>query len=115
VVGGTIIGLAHRQDGTTLVHVADCPHYPKHGRAGAKKGRGLACPSPDTCSVVCRARHRTEMDIGDQVWWQCGKVYWTPREPSSVFVGGQHLTSEPGGRRQGIDFDIELEKVGYSH
>lgn len=115
MVGGTVIGLAHRRDGTTLVHVADCPHYPKHGSKHTKKGRGLVCPRPDTCSVRCRGKSRTEMEIGDQVWWQCGKVYWTPKEVASVFIGDKHHSSNPGGKRQGIDFDVELEKVGYSH
>jgi hypothetical protein len=98
MVGGIIIGLAHGQDGTSLIHVA--------GTRGEKGS---------TCSVRCRGRNRTEMGLGDQVWWQCGSVYWTPREVASVFVGDRHHSSVPGGKRQGIDFDVELEKIGYSH
>src|SRR5262245_48503584 len=98
MVGGIVIGLAHRHDGTTLIHV--------QGTRGEKGS---------TCSVRCRGKSRTEICLGDQVWWQCGSVYWTPNEPASVFIGFQHYTSTPNGKRQGVDFDIELEKIGYSH
>lgn len=43
MVGGVVIGISRSEKGTH-VNVADCPHYPKHGR-------GDECPRPDTCCV----------------------------------------------------------------
>ncbi len=103
MVGGVVIGIT-RKDGPTHLNVADCPHYPKHGR-------GDECPRPDTCCVHVdegsfAKRNRVAIQIGDSVWWQCGYVMWTPkanRKPSG------------SGQRCGVDFDIRLPKVGYSH
>lgn len=46
MVGGIIIGVT-RKDGNAHVTVADCPHYPKHGR-------GDECPRPDTCCQLTK-------------------------------------------------------------
>lgn len=98
MVGGTVIGIT-RTDGKTHVHVADCPHYPKHGR-------GDECPRPDTCCVYVdegsiEQGNRVSIKIGDSFWWQSGKCYWTPKGNT--------------GKRCGVDYDIPLKKVGYSH
>lgn len=98
MVGGVVIGLTRAEE-RTHVHVADCPHYPKHGR-------GDECPNPDTCCVYTDERRvdtgkRVTVDVGDSLWWQCGCCYWTPQDsPRS---------------RCGVDFDIKLKKIGYSH
>lgn len=95
MVGGVVIGVS-RSGGTAHVHVADCPHHPKHGS-------GDQCPRPDTCCV--RADETglpsdRRIEVGDSFWWQCGSCYWTPRENVGKF---------------GKPFDIQLPKIGYSH
>jgi hypothetical protein len=100
MVGGVMIGISRGPE-QTHVHVADCPHYPKHGR-------GL-CPRPDTCCVYTDERKRrtgekVEIKVGDSFWWQGGSCYWTPAENRG----------RPGNKC-GTDYDIELAKIGYSH
>lgn len=100
MVGGTVIGLT-RQAGKTHVNVAECPHYPKHSRG--------ECPRPDTCCVYTDEINgntglRVEISIGDSFWWQGGRCYWTP-------VANR---KKPTGRG-GVDYDIPLAKIGYSH
>jgi Zn-finger protein len=102
MVGGVVIGVTRTPE-RTHVHVADCPHYPKHGR-------GDECPRPDTCSVYtdeinARTGKRVEVKIGDSFWWQSGHCYWTPRE-----------NRYPQGKgRVGVTYDIQLTKLGFSH
>lgn len=100
MVSGVVIGVS-RSEGKAHVHVAECPHYPKH-----RKG---LCPNPDTCCVYTdevRVKDgvRVEVQIGDSFWWQAGQCYWTPKE-----------NREREGNRCGVDFDIALKKIGYSH
>jgi hypothetical protein len=101
MVGGIVIGIS-RKDGQSHVHVADCPHYPKHGR-------GDECPRPDTCCVYTdetrqRDGVKVEIGIGDSLWWQSGSCMWTPKENRAK-----------ADARGGIDYDIRLTKIGYSH
>ena len=103
MVGGVIIGLSI--DGErTHVHVADCPHWPSHGR-------GNECPRPDTCCVYTDALltdgSRAGLRVGDSFWWQQGMCYWTPQKNRSL-VGD-------GGGKCGVDYDIAMRKIGYSH
>jgi len=102
MVGGVIIGLSRASDGKTHVHVASCPHYPKHGR-------GNECPRPDTCCVYTNERRlddggQVTIKIGDSFWWQGGRCYWTPAENRRKTDG-----------KCGTDYDIPLAKLGYSH
>lgn len=101
MVGGVVIGLT-RQSGQTHVNVADCPHYPNHGR-------GDECPRPDTCCVYTdeinqNTGEKVTVSIGDSFWWQGGCCYWTPKENRNLADG-----------RGGVDYDIPLKKIGYSH
>jgi hypothetical protein len=95
MVGGIIIGLTTTAE-WVHAHVADCPHWPKHGD-------GAKCPRPDTCCVrldpTRKDGSRANLQIGDSLWWQCGFCYWTPRT----------------GDRCGVDYDIPLRKIGFSH
>lgn len=98
MVGGVVIGLSRYSD-QTHVHVAECPHHPKH--------RDIECPRSDTCCVYTDEKRvsdgvKVEIGIGDALWWQSGSCYWTPKENTSR-------------ERCGIDFDIQLKKIGYSH
>lgn len=101
MVGGIVIGIS-RKDGRAHVHVADCPHYPKHGR-------GDECPRPDTCCVYTdevkqHGGDKVEIGLGDSFWWQGGSCMWTPKENRG----------KPDARG-GVDYDIRLTKLGYSH
>lgn len=101
MVGGVVIGVSRGTD-RTHVHVADCPHYPKHGRWDE-------CPRPDTCcvytdEVAIDTGRRIEVEVGDSFWWQGGRCYWTPHEKRN----------RPGNKG-GIDYDIALRKIGFSH
>lgn len=86
MVGGTVVGIS-RKGGETLLNVKDRTYG-------------------DECAVRCVERRvddgrHVHISLGDQVWWQCGRVMWTP-----VPCG-----SGPCGK----DWDIQLPKVGYSH
>lgn len=110
MVGGVIIGLSRNHDGETHVNVADCPHQPKHGR-------GDECPRPDTCCVYTDGKREdgseAELAIGDSFWWQSGSCYWTPRANVGATCGHrEHIDCK---RRCGVDYDIRLKKLGYSH
>ena len=105
MVGGVIIGLTHKAD-EIHVNVADCPHYPKHGiKAESFEG----CPHPDTCCVYTDGKRVSDgsdapLAVGDSFWWQCGICYWTPAA----------TRRKPDGK-DGVDYDIQLRKIGYSH
>lgn len=99
MVGGVVIGLSRRKD-LTHVHVADCPHYPKHPGE---------CPQPDTCCVYVEevrvdTGEKIEIGLNDSLWWQGGFCMWTPAANR-----GQ------SGMVCGVDFDIKLKKIGFSH
>lgn len=101
MVGGVVIGIS-RKNGRTHVHVADCPHYPSHGR-------GDDCPNPDTCCVYTDEIRRdgggkVEIQLGDSFWWQGGWCMWTPKENRTK-----------SNAKCGKDYDIMLTKIGYSH
>ncbi len=58
----------------------------------------------DTCAVLIEKNTVSlQISIGDSVWWQNGKVMWTP----SANIGKPN-------NKQGIDFDILITKIGYS-
>lgn len=104
MVGGVIIGITKTAD-RIHVNVADCPHYPKHGiKAVSVEG----CPYPDTCCVYTDGLKedgtQADLKIGDSFWWQSGSCYWTPNE-----------NRMKPNIRCGIDYDIRLKKIGYSH
>lgn len=99
MVGGWVAGVT--DDGTRVhVHVNDCSHYPKHER--------MQCPSPNSCCVYTDAvsiKNGKKVTIrpGDSFWWQSGLCMWTPKGITS------------GGNKCGVDYDIQLTKLGYSH
>lgn len=105
MVGGVIIGVT-KQDGRAHINVADCPHYPKHGiKAVSVDG----CPYPDTCCVYTDAVRLdgggvADIQVGDALWWQGGFCYWTPKD--------NRTKDDALG---GVDYDIRLTKLGYSH
>lgn len=75
--------------------------------AGTPNGRWR--PRPDTCCVYTEETRtdngaRVEIGIGDSFWWQGGRCYWTPKANRT----------KPGARG-GVDCDIPLPKIGFSH
>ena len=50
--------------------------------------------SQDTCAI--RVKNADGMKVGDRLWWQGRRAYWTPK---------------PDDGRE----DVVLERVGYSH
>jgi hypothetical protein len=98
MVGGWVAGITE-VDGKVHVHVEDCPHYPKHERR--------QCPRPDSCCVYTDAisiktGKKVPIRPGDSFWWQSGLCMWTPYPKSE-------------GHKCGVDYDIQLTKLGYSH
>lgn len=80
MVGGTVIGVSLK-NGECLLNVKDNTYN-------------------QTCAVRCESKRAdtgqpVAIMVGDQVWWQCGKVYWS--------AGGV------------AERDIPLRKIGYSH
>jgi hypothetical protein len=101
MVGGKVIGLARRVDrvakgaargqsiGPVMVHV-----------------QGTAGESRETCVVHCleetaEAGERVVIQLGDSIWWQGERVYWTSRHVGTVSA------KQPCGRA-----DVALPKVG---
>lgn len=89
MIGGTIIGLARRKE-YTLVHVQD---------------------HRDTCSIRIKEQKEignepVEVQVGDRIWWQSGHAFYTPKHNY-----GKHNSGAKGG----VDYDIRLPKLGYSH
>ncbi len=95
MVGGIVIGLARGAD-STLVHVKDAKSVNSSG---------------DECSVRVIERRCSDdspvaIAVGDSLWWQCGRAMWTPK-----------AVRDEGWRKHkcGVEYDIALPKVGYSH
>lgn len=66
------------------------------------------------CAVRCEGRRADTGDAvrimpGDAVWWQCGKVYWTPKRGKAPVCRYQDHPDATEGD------DIPLRKIGYSH
>lgn len=91
MVGGKVIGVIVRGD-KSLLNILD--------------GR-------DECAVRCGLNRIDNGKIirihpGDGVWWQAGKVYWTP-------VGSLCRYDDDDEELTGKLVDIALPKFGYSH
>lgn len=62
--------------------------------------QGHGCERSDTLCIKVREPIDRVIDVGDYIWWQGRLALWTPA----------HSTD----KRQGIGFDIHLERIGYS-
>lgn len=90
MVGGTVIEVCNAEHRTDAIYVdtADKP-------AGRTKA--------DTCAIyVERTPESEKIEIGDGLWWQGEWAYWTPQK-----------NRKPGGEC-GVDFDIKIQRIGYS-
>lgn len=81
MVGGTVVGVS-RKNGQTLLNVQDNTYKGQYCAVRCTEKRA------DTGATVA-------IMVGDQVWWQSGRVYW--------WAGGV------------AEKDVPLPKVGYSH
>lgn len=74
MIGGEVIGIVRRDGEPTLLNVED---------------------GDDSCSVRVIEQAKAQIHIRDKVWWQAGKVMWSP------MITGQ-------SNKCGVDFDIQL-------
>jgi hypothetical protein len=94
MVGGIVAGIA-RGEQDTLLNIEDKVYS-----------------VPDVCAVRVIERRidnsqSIEIGIGDSIWWQSGRCYWTPKATKDAGI-------DPGVDC-GKTWDIALPKVGYSH
>ena len=47
--------------------------------------RGTGCEQKDTCKVKIKTVFWIfQITKGDEIWWQAGKIYWTPKNPQVI-------------------------------
>ena len=64
----------------------------------------------DTCSIfVERDKNSERVEIGDMVWWQGHKAFWTPQANRL-----SEEESDKRGNKHGIHYEIVLKRIGYS-
>jgi hypothetical protein len=88
MVGGKVIGIVRRPDGTTLVNVRE------------RKGQ-------NRCGVIVTERKMdtdepVNISLGDTIWWQGEFAFWTPKG------------SPQYPHQQGHKWDVCLRRHGYS-
>lgn len=110
MVGGVVTSISRSAE-KTHVTVAECPHYPSHAIKERPDGRPI-CSCPDTCSVYTdeidqKTGKRVEVAVGDSLWWQSGRCYWTPKANRGKTCDHQHHYS---CQRAGIDYDHSADK-----
>lgn len=90
MVGGKVIEVI-QLDGETWVDVRDV-HDERH-----------------TCAIyVERSTNSERIGIGDSLWWQGPWAMWTPKANHSDSWQG------PEPRKCGVDYDIQIERIGFS-
>jgi hypothetical protein len=87
MVGGTVIGLARKPGGETMLHV--------------RSNRSTDQVCVDVLENRLDGGGPIEIRLGDQVWWQFGFILWTPAS-SYCYKCGE-------------DFDIQLKMVGHTY
>lgn len=94
MVGGTVIEVVHLADRVYI----NCADFPKDRKKA------------DQCAIyVVRNEVSEKIEIGDAVWWQERLAYWTP-----ITNRCSDEEAERKGLRQGIDWDIEILRIGFS-
>ncbi len=86
MIGGRVIEVCEvkTRPGKLFVNVADRPYN-----------------YVETCGVLVQDCENSRMiEIGDNLWWQGSKCYWTPQNSPR--------------EKQGIDFDIQIAKMSGS-
>lgn len=66
----------------------------------------------DTCAIYVRKTAKARaVSEGDTVWWQGGWALWTPACNKKKTCNHTHHYS---CSRAGVDYDIKLERIGFS-
>jgi len=69
-------------------------------------------PRARTCAIyVANTAKARCVSEGDQIWWQGQWALWTPACNRKPACGHKHHYS---CSRAGVDYDIRLERIGYS-
>jgi len=91
VIGGIVIEASESKSRPELIFV-DC--------------RGTGCERSSTCGIYVEKNAASlQIEIGDQIWWQGRRAYWTPRLPGNATRGAKDV-----GRDIPIPRIEELEK-----
>lgn len=57
--------------------------------------------SSDTCAIYVEKNEVSQqIKVGDFIWWQGGEAMWTP--------------DDVDGGKCGVDYDIQIPRIGYS-
>jgi hypothetical protein len=67
----------------------------------------------DECAIYVERNSTSErIKPGDAIWWQSRMAMWTPAESQAKECGHrEHITCLA---RCGIDYDIQIPRIGYS-
>lgn len=88
-VGGTVIETIVTPNGRVWINTKEKPHYHSDCAIYVK----------DSAEARCVA-------IGDTVWWQCNRAFWTPKTKS-----GNPIERKDGKCNVA---NVELERIGFS-
>lgn len=99
MVGGKVIEILDCGD-RLWVNCRDTHCYRRYGCQGAD------CKHDECAVYVERNDLSINMSVGDTIWWQGGKVMWTPASFAREFAGKM--------QRGGVHYDIQLKKLSCS-
>lgn len=92
MVGGIVIEVVDTKDGSTFI---DCRDRTYHR---------------DTCAIYVKTDEKSRrVQIGDALWWQGSKAFWTPAHNRL-----SEKESKRRGHKCGVDYEIVLHRIGYS-
>ncbi len=95
MVGGRVVEVSEVKNRPDVLYV-DCADFQYRRKR------------PDTCAIYIEKNRTSELiEIGDSLWWQGRFAMWTPLRNCVPEDGGEDL-------RCGIDYDIEIPRIGYS-
>ena len=96
--------------GGTVIEVCDVPGRPDVLFVDCADMPGKWAKKPDTCAILVERNAASEkIQVGDSIWWQGRRALWTP-----LANRGSVDSRERAGLKQGVDWDIEIPRVGYS-
>ena len=76
MVGGIIIGITRAEGRSTRLNV-----------------QGQGCEFNDTRQVIVNENQHV-LNLGDAIWWQCGKAYWSPKFNGDFETGSRDIPIE---------------------
>lgn len=104
MVGGEVIGVTQYTDGTSRVLCSQWLY---------RNGERYRRDDCNACWVKCKSpKGNRQIEAGDSLWWQGRWAMWTPKESrQQECEHREHLNCRS---RCGVDYDIQLERIGYS-